>query len=347
MMRALLIFVSILSLFSCSNSTDKNNTKTLNYPTHSIPSSDQVLTKIAFGSCNKHDKPQPMWATISQHQPDLWIWLGDIIYGDTPDTSLLREKYLAQKTKPEYAAFIQNTPTIGIWDDHDYGKNDGGKEWKIKKQSKQILLDFLDVSPKAEVRKREGAYQSFTFGKPNQKVKIILLDSRYFRDPVSKGNKGTLPNQTGDILGEAQWIWLENELHDTTIQLFLVGNGIQFLSDEHPYEKWANFPKSRERFISLLGKQKKSRIILLSGDRHHGEIAKLKINDSILVHEITSSGLTHSYEGLTNEKNNYRIGDFVNKVHFGMIEIDWQSHTTSLTLRGTENQLYEELKITF
>ncbi len=38
------------------------------------------ISVIAFGSCNRIDKPQPHWKTILLNNPDLWIWLGDNIY---------------------------------------------------------------------------------------------------------------------------------------------------------------------------------------------------------------------------------------------------------------------------
>ncbi len=168
---------------------------------------EKLLTTIAFGSCNKHDLPQPIWESVIQNQPDLWIWLGDIIYGDTENMETLKKKYDAQKSNIEYQKLVETCPVIGIWDDHDYGTNDGDKNYSKKEESKQLLLNFLDVSNKSPVRKREGAYQSFTFGKKDKKVKIILLDGRYFRDELKKDNsqkKRYLPNETGDVLGEAQ-----------------------------------------------------------------------------------------------------------------------------------------------
>ena len=43
---------------------------------------DKPLTRIAFGSCSKEYKPQPLWKPILADKPDLWVWLGDIVYGD-------------------------------------------------------------------------------------------------------------------------------------------------------------------------------------------------------------------------------------------------------------------------
>jgi alkaline phosphatase D len=33
---------------------------------------------------------------------------------------------------------------IGIWDDHDYGVNNGGRESQIKNIAREIYLDFIE-----------------------------------------------------------------------------------------------------------------------------------------------------------------------------------------------------------
>ncbi|WP_298344256.1 hypothetical protein [uncultured Algibacter sp.] len=48
---------------------------------------------INFGSCNKQNEPQLLWDDIINNDPDLWIWLGDNIYGDTDNMQILKEKY--------------------------------------------------------------------------------------------------------------------------------------------------------------------------------------------------------------------------------------------------------------
>lgn len=53
----------------------------------------------------------------------------------------------------DYAAFVNRTPIIGIWDDHDYGINDGGKFYTNREESQQVFLDFIGepkVSPRRE-----------------------------------------------------------------------------------------------------------------------------------------------------------------------------------------------------
>ena len=307
---------------------------------------EKTLQTIAFGSCNNQSKSQEMWKYVVKNKPDLWIWLGDIIYADTKNMQVMADKYSFVKNNIDYRRLLACTPVIGIWDDHDFGWNDAGKEYPMKKESKRLMLDFLDVPKNASVRNREGAYQSFTFGKEGKKIKIILLDARYFRDKVTrtKGyNKKYLANTEGDILGEKQWTWLEKELTNSDAQINIIGSGIQMLPSEHRFEKWANFPAARKKLIQLLQKTQPAMPILISGDRHMAEVSKVKISKiEAPIYEVTSSGLTHSWKEKREEINQYRVGELVIEKNFAVLKIDWSrtSPRVSVEVRGLENKLY-------
>ena len=66
-------------------------------------------------------------------------------------------------------------------------------------------------------------------------------------------------------------------------------------------------------------------------------------------YEITSSGLTHYYQGFSGEPNQHRIGEVVANYNFGMIEINWQNQPVEvkLQIRSLENQLKQELLVSF
>ena len=99
--------------------------------------------KIAFGSCGKQDHPLPVFKEVIKQKPNLFIFLGDNIYGDTHDMELLRNKYKQLGSKESYQHLIKNTEVLATWDDHDYGRNDAGKNYPQKQASKQIFLDFF------------------------------------------------------------------------------------------------------------------------------------------------------------------------------------------------------------
>ena len=281
-----------------------------------VVTADSVLT-IAFGSCNRQDQSQAFWETIASNDPSAWLWLGDNVYSDTDDYDEMAGDYADLTSAPEYQAFVAATPTIyGTWDDHDYGSNDAGREWSFKEEAKTLMLDFLRVPPDAEVRQREGVYQSYLI----DEVKVILLDTRYFRDevmpPVRDGDRYG-PNEDGDILGEAQWAWLRDELENSEAAAHVIASSIQVLPTEHGFEKWALFPRARERLLDMLAELRPALPILLSGDRHLAEIMVDSVGD-YPIYEVTSSGLTHSYDN-ADEPNDKRISDLIGQKNFGLL----------------------------
>ncbi|WP_169315652.1 alkaline phosphatase D family protein [Haliscomenobacter hydrossis] len=303
----------------------------------------QAVTTLAFGSCNNQEKDQMMWKPILSNTPDLWVWLGDNIYADTDDMALMKKMYQKVLKEPDYAQLCQKTSVMGIWDDHDYGQNDGDKNYQKKEESKALMLNFLEVPKDDPVWKREGAYQSYTMGPAGSQIKVILLDGRYFRDELVPNPSKTpryFNNETGDMLGEAQWKWLEEELRNSTAQINIIACGIQFVHDEHAFEKWGNFPAARQRFFELLVKIKPTKTLLLSGDRHISEVSKIDLPGlGYPLYDFTSSGLTHAYSGNTTETNRYRVSPLVNQRSFGVLRIDWSAPSPRITMeaRGLDN----------
>ncbi len=336
-MQLLARFVLILSLtalLSCKQVSTQttNSNRTDSNPTHSKPTHNQL--NVAFGSCNKHwEESQPIWKQVVKNEADLWIWLGDIIYADTDDLSKMRDDYTTQKSHADYNILIANTDVIGIWDDHDYGTNDGGKNYRQKEESRELLFDFLDVPLDSPDRKHKGAYQTYTYVNDDLVAKVILLDVRYFRD--DNGSDGT-------ILGEEQWSWLVSNLENSKADVHIIGGGIQFLPEEHKYEKWANFPKEKKRLIDIIDKLDVSNPILLSGDRHLAEMSLVPLGESSKpLLEITSSGLTHSYRKFKSEKNRHRIGSVVPTKNFGLLKIEKKNNEVTFIaeIRNDMNQL--------
>lgn len=303
---------------------------------------NNTLQTIAIGSCNRQELPQHIWNNIARHQPDLWVWLGDNIYGDTDDMKVMKAKYEQQKSGEEYTAFREQTQIIGIWDDHDFGKNDGGKEYDFRMPSRDLMFDFLEVPNYSPAWQREGGYQSYTFGQAGKKVKIILLDARYFRDGLNRVKGMYQKNWSGSMLGEEQWNWLENELTNSDADIHLISSGIQFIATEHRFEKWGNFPKERQRMLDLLVITQPNNAIFLSGDRHISEVAALHVPGYGMTYDFTSSGMTHSYTAST-EYNSYRLGELITQKSYGLINIDWSGEKpeVSFTIRQDDDELLD------
>ncbi|GAB4184052.1 MAG: hypothetical protein Fur0032_25000 [Terrimicrobiaceae bacterium] len=302
-----------------------------------IASRATEVDRVAFGSCNRHELPQPVWEGVVAFRPQLWIWLGDNIYGDTQDMEVLGGKWRAQKERSDYQKAMEGVAVTGVWDDHDYGVNDGGKDYAKKEESKELFLKFLDVPPGDLRWEREGIYGSEVFGVPGRDVRVILLDVRSHRDK---------PRSGGDILGEAQWAWLEKTLSESRCAVHIFASGSQILPSEHRFEKWADYPEARERFLKLLAKYDVANPILLSGDRHHAEISVLKRDDGAQdLYEVTASGMTHSLSKNLNEKNSLRVGEGFGGLNFGTIEIDWEALRAELAIRDQAGNVVRSVRM--
>ncbi|UPL47995.1 alkaline phosphatase D family protein [Hymenobacter sublimis] len=306
--------------------------------------------RIAFGSCNRHDLPQPLWDDIARDKPNVWIWLGDNIYGDSDDPAVLKAKYEAEFNNPGYRSLReQGTAIIGTWDDHDYGRNDGDKNYPFKAQNQQLALDFLQEPAGSPRRQQEGMYAAYEYQAGKKKVKVILLDDRYFQDPLTRDAQQVYhPNPTGDVLGEAQWQWLRQQLQHSDADAHIIASGIQFLPQEHRFEKWANFPAARRRFLELLASTQAKGVVLISGDRHIGEVSKVPVPGvPYPVYEVTSSGLTHPATHNTSEPNQYRVSPLVNDKHYALFQFQPKGRKLLLTtsLRGDDGKVFYSEKI--
>lgn len=294
------------------------------------------ISRIAFGSCARQDKEQPIWDPVNALSPDLFIFLGDNIYGDTRDMAVMAQKYEKLAAKPGFRQLRDTTPVIATWDDHDFGENDAGREYPMKQQSKDLFMKFWQ-EPKDSVRwqRDDGIYTSYEYGPEHLRVQVIMLDLRWNRTALHHVDDATakrrdqmglgpyLPWQSpgSTMMGEKQWAWLRNELKKPA-KLRIIGSSTQFISVFPGWEAWGLFPSERQRMINLITETKANGVMFISGDTHWAEISRQDKNVPYPLYDFTSSGLTETWHNLS--PNAYRLpGCIYTKVNFGVIEIDW------------------------
>lgn len=295
------VFILFLLSFSAlaSNSEKVANLKTVN--------------RFVFGSCNNQNKPQPLWNEMLKQKPDLFLWGGDVVYADKVKANLALALQKQNQNK-DWLNFKSKIPYIGVWDDHDFGINDGDGNYPGKKESQRLFLDFLEEPQNSPRRSQEGVYISYTY----DKVKFILLDNRYFFKLDSNA----------EMLGEKQWKWLENELQNSKAKVTFVMTGLSVLSPKHPGgEGWPFYPSERDRLLRLLDQQKNTGVILLTGDMHFASIFRRHNHLEFL-----SSGLTHRtpriawwYLGLRYETSFFGL-------NYGQVDINWDHDVPVVTM---------------
>ncbi len=347
-MNKIIFSLLLILFFSCKQTTSE---KSLVEVKNETPIVTQVDFTMVFASCNDQNMEQPLWKSIIETESDVFIWGGDNIYADTDDMEIMQAEYNKIKTHPDYKILASTTPIIGTWDDHDYGKNDAGAEWNAKADAQQLFLDFILVSKNDIRRSREGVYHAQTFSTPNGSVKIILLDTRYFRDPLKEVTTEGVRYQAwkkgegGTQLGEVQWRWLEKELEDESSNFTVIVSSIQFLADEHGWEQWGNFPDEVEKMYQTIKNAKANNIFILSGDRHLAEFSVAEVEGlPYPLLDFTASGMTKTYPEAPVDPNRYRKGKQIKQLNFGVISFDFKSKKVYMEIRGENNKVLEALE---
>ena len=294
-------------------------------------SKESPVLNIGFGSCAKQENPQPIWQAIAAKNPDLFIMMGDNVYIDSDDPKVMKDSYNMLAANPNFTKFRNETPIMATWDDHDYGSQDGGKEFSGKYDAKSAFVEFFDY-PEVNLlaTKDQGIFHSRELSFKGKTIRIIMLDTRWYRDKqqftylsyeqLKKLNLGRYqPHKDASktVLGATQWKWLEETLAKPS-DLNIIVSGFPMISGFSGWETWANFPHERKRLLALIEKYSVSNSIVLSGDIHRGEMSSLKLNDNTL-YEITSSGLDAKiYPANVNEN---RYGEAVIRKNFGLLSI--------------------------
>ena len=324
---------------------------------------EATLTRIAFGSCNHQSAPQHMWAQIAAQNPQLFLMIGDNVYGDNgwdADAGLesLRASYALQASHPEFAGFRAQFPMMATWDDHDFGLNDAGASFPMRRWAEELFETFWGSS--AEVRARPGIYDSTITGPVGKRVQVIMLDARFFRSdlkrmawskerpPLGSYLPDDTPGKT--VLGEEQWAWLEAELAKPAEVRILVSS-TQVITQAHQYEGWTNFPLERTRLLDTLSRRAPSGLVMLSGDRHAAGIYKVEHGGQTMW-ELTSSSLNLAFgnnndASTAREPDPARVTKFFSVENYGLVDIDWKAKALTMTLKGNDSGTLAEQRFTW
>ncbi len=342
--------------------------------TGSVADEAKQLQRIAFGSCTQQMRDAPLLNTVVDVNPDLFLMIGDVVYPDINDeaTSVLenwpnqnsleriRQVYDQMAAKPEYQSLQNNIPMMAVWDDHDYGTNDGSADFSLKDKTQQLFLDFFNEPTDSERRMTPGIYDAKMFGPEGQRIQIILLDTRYFRTPplpdarsdeVKRslniaGRYAPNPDPAATILGEIQWQWLKEQLKQSADLRFLVSS-YPVVPTELGRDAWGNFPLERQRLFNLIEETNANGVIILSGDVHFAEISQTDEGSYPLL-DFTSSALAAPSTGNENFANSFRISETYSGVNFGLVEIDWEarpSPSVKLKTIGLQGQTVFEHRV--
>jgi alkaline phosphatase D len=299
-----------------------------------IFSNSAYAYKYGLGSCLDQDLDQSIWAAIEKKNIDGFIFLGDNVYGDEASGELekLKRAYKKQKTKiPSW--LTKEKKILAIWDDHDYGKNDGGGNYKNKEEAQTLFLEFWRIPKQDPRRSRKGIYFENTQIIEGKSIQIIGLDTRYFRTELKGQKNRYLPNSDplASLLGTEQWKWLDETLENSKADILIILSSIQILATNHPFEKWSNFIADRKKLLTKLDDASKNKtVVLISGDRHRAGLYQ----DGDLV-EITASALNKG-SLRPSETDPLLIGKTYPEINFGILDIQPSKNIITLSINDKD-----------
>jgi alkaline phosphatase D len=209
---------------------------------------DPAAVRLAFGGdvggqnvCRDAARGYPIFATLRERQPDLFIALGDMVYADgaclaqgalgnaqvagpPPAAELdgFRAHWRYNRADAATQAFLSSTTYYAVWDDHevrdDFGPDDDRAPappgTRLFGPGAAAFRDWAPMDDAAPLHRR------FRWGRH---VELLLLDTRSHRDVNARPDAESEPKS---LLGAAQRAWLERSLAESTATWKLVVSSV-------------------------------------------------------------------------------------------------------------------------
>ncbi len=282
---------------------------------------------VALGSCNyiseeSLDRPGKPYGTgyniyesIAAKNPDIMVWGGDNIYlreADWDSQTGINYRYTHTRSIKETQSLLAKTQNFAIWDDHDFGPNDGDRGFYHKYLTQKAFKNFwANKTYGMNQDQNHGIYSTFNWGD----AQFFLLDNRFFKSPNDR--------KTGDrvILGEEQLEWLIDNLSSSNASFKIIVVGGQVLNTAEVFENYSTYAIEKNKLLKDIQDNKIKGVFFISGDRHFSELAMQTRENAYSLFDWTVSPLTSgvvSADKTVNEKNTNRVvGSMFNQNCFG------------------------------
>lgn len=343
----------------------------LNIPYRTIDTS-KTLTRFGFGSCNDQNQPQPLWKLIQARSPQLFLMMGDNVYASKSQNRPIIDQYIKLNENTDYLALREAVPFMATWDDHDFGQSDGGADNPYKQEARKIFGQYWTYLKNIMPKDQGPIYHSRLIGEGKKRVQIIMLDTRYDRSSLVKNepppslitssdntaavttsqavNKPVAYKPNTDpkaqMLSAEQWRWLGSELKKPA-ELRIIVSSIQFIADDHGFEKWGLFPLEKKKFLNLLNQNNIRNAVILSGDRHLASVAKIQLNKKTDLYDITASSLNKPSKADLPETDSSYVSPSYLGINFGIAQIDWSKRQLQIQIIGEDDKTHLEQTIQF
>jgi alkaline phosphatase D len=285
------------------------------------------------GSCSYMNQPpfdrpgrpyggdSSIFESMARENSAFMLWLGDNWYTREVDyfsTWGLWERAHYDRSRPVLQPLLRKMSQYAIWDDHDFGPNDMGKEFVLKEDSRNVFSAFWANPSYGEYGK--GIYSKISYSDAD----IFLLDDRTWRSQDNLSDSvGGVPNPEKRMFGVQQLEWLKNALAGSAATFKIIATGSQVLNPVSPFDCFRKFPAEYQEFMDFLKREKISGVIFLTGDRHHSEVIRITGLTDYPLYDVTVSPLTSGTHvfGAAEKDNPFRVLGIDQKQNYARISI--------------------------
>jgi phosphodiesterase/alkaline phosphatase D-like protein len=334
-MKKLSIFAMVLvmilsSVYALDMNADKGEIlATKNAPVIKVAEANGFRV-VAVSCANIFKMPnQIVWQEIEELEPDLLLFIGDIVYLDKSKKKGISKEAIFQMQwqEPHFRKLISKVPYFAIWDDHDAGINNilpksYGKMEKTYQdayaEARPLFVTRLFNRDAIDVYKNAGISQisigndlpqslrgnvnfdnkktiDYSFVKDN--VQFIMLDG--ISSKTSPNEKKISPS----IISNTQFTWLQNKLEaHKGLTILSTGTALQLGGDS---QSWKQYKNNYNKLRKILNKR--NDVIVLTGNIHKS--ATLEPDNKLVnYYELVTSGVALDI----NRRGNFLVLDIEN-----------------------------------
>lgn len=219
---------------------------------------------IAVASCATTGSNGRVFDAIREARPLLYVQTGDLFYANVGGNQRRRflSAYDATLTAPAQAALYRAVPIAYVWDDHDYGTNDSGRNARSRPAAMDTYRRLVPHGPLALPGTEAPIAQAYTIGR----IRLLLTDTRSARDPASAAD-----GPAKSMLGDPQRRWLIDEAARAARAGLL-----PVWVNPNPWigpatagaDGWAGYATERRRIADAFAARGVGALVMLSGDAH-------------------------------------------------------------------------------
>jgi len=296
---------------------------------------------IAFGGCAGYTPAnERMWDTITAHNPQALLLLGDNVYVDLPEQPgpFHDYTYYQRQSRPEFRRLVSATPVYAVWDDHDAAVDDIWLGPYVDRPAwKQPMVEHFRRNwnnPASGSASHPGVWFRFSLGD----VDFFLLDGRTYR------TNPFVEERT--MLGPVQKAWLLDGLRASEATFKVIASPVAWADGAKPGSRdtWSGFPEEREEIFRFVEENDVTGVVLLSSDRHRSEAWAIERESGYAFHDLLSGQLTniHTHPIEPGALFSYNLKD-----SFGLLTFETAVEEPRVTYRiySIDDELIETLVI--